>query len=188
MMKLTALLINTARGDLIDEAALREALRAGTIAAAGLGVSAKEPPVDSPLLSLDNVDLTPHCAEFAPTSTLATMGRAVDNVLHLFCGRRLAFPEVLPNLAVLAWPRRLRVFFLRAYNPELNPGEYLNQDVKSNAPGRQRPWHQAEMLGTVQASLRSRQRHPAYVRRYFQAEPIQNAAMPRLSSITCSRE
>lgn len=72
--------------------------------------------------------------------------------------------------------RRLRVFFLPAYSPELNPDEYLNQDVKSNALGRQRPRHQAEMVGTVRASLRSRQRRPAHVRSYFRAEPVQYAA------------
>ncbi len=71
---------------------------------------------------------------------------------------------------------RIRLFFLPAYSPELNPDEYLNQDVKSNALGRQRPRHQAEMIGTIRASLRSRQRRPAYVRRYFRAEPVQYAA------------
>ena len=71
---------------------------------------------------------------------------------------------------------RLRLFFLPAYSPELNPDEYLNQDVKSNALGRQRPRHQAELIGTVRRSLRSRQRRPTYVRRYFRAEPVQYAA------------
>ena len=72
--------------------------------------------------------------------------------------------------------RRLRVLFLPAYSPELIPDEYLNQDVKSNALGRQRPRRQAEMVGRVRASLRSRQRRPAHVRSYFQAEPVQYAA------------
>ncbi len=71
---------------------------------------------------------------------------------------------------------RIRLFFLPAYSPELNPDEYLNQDVKSNALGRQRPRHQAEMLGTVRASLRSRQRRPAHIRSYFQAAPVRYAA------------
>lgn len=82
--------------------------------------------------------------------------------------------------AVQRWladrPAQLRLFFLPAYSPELNPDEYLNQDVKSNALGRQRPRHQAELLGTVRASLRSRQRRPAHVRSYFHAEPVQYAA------------
>lgn len=60
-MKRTALLINVGRGKLIDEAALVEALRGGTIAGAGLDVVAKEP-LDpaSPLWTLDNVLITPH--------------------------------------------------------------------------------------------------------------------------------
>lgn len=71
---------------------------------------------------------------------------------------------------------QLRLFFLPAYSPELNPDEYLNQDVKSNALGRQRPRYQAEMIGAIRRSLRSRQRRPAYVQGYFQAEPVQYAA------------
>jgi phosphoglycerate dehydrogenase-like enzyme len=105
MMKPTAILINTARGDLVDEAALCEALRAGTIAGAGLDVFAKEPPVDSPLLGLDNVVLTPHCAEFDHASVVATMTRAIDNVLHFFCGEPLTCPEDFLNPEVLACPR-----------------------------------------------------------------------------------
>lgn len=97
----TAILINTARGDLVDEATLCEALLAGKIAGAGLDVFAKEPPVGSPLLGLDNVVLTPHCAEFDQASALATMTQAVDNVLHYLCGEPLAFPEDLLNPEVL---------------------------------------------------------------------------------------
>jgi glycerate dehydrogenase len=64
-MKKSALLINTARGGLIDEAALAKALRTGEVAGAGLDVLSAEPPaVDHPLLSLDihNLLITPHCA------------------------------------------------------------------------------------------------------------------------------
>jgi transposase len=71
---------------------------------------------------------------------------------------------------------RIRLYFLPAYSPELNPDEYLNHDVKSNALGRRRPRHQAEMIGTVRASLRSRQRRPAHIRSYLRAEPVQYAA------------
>ncbi len=73
-------------------------------------------------------------------------------------------------------PAELRVFFLPAYSPELNPDEYLNQDVKSNALGRQRPRDRAELMRTVRSRLRSTQRQPAVVQRYFQAPDVQYAA------------
>ena len=63
MMTPSAVLINTSRGPVVDELALIQALRAGTIAAAGLDVFEKEPlDPDNPLLRMDNVVVTPHMA------------------------------------------------------------------------------------------------------------------------------
>ena len=59
-MKHSAYLINCARGGVVDEKALYDALKNGVIAGAGIDVFEKEPPKDSPLLKLDNVILTPH--------------------------------------------------------------------------------------------------------------------------------
>lgn len=63
-MKPTALLINAARGGVVSETDLCEALKNGTIAGAGIDVFEEEPPLASPLLALDNVVLTPHTAAF----------------------------------------------------------------------------------------------------------------------------
>ena len=60
MMKKEAMIINCARGGLIDEAALYEALKSGQIAGAALDVYENEPPANSPLLELDNIVFTPH--------------------------------------------------------------------------------------------------------------------------------
>ncbi len=72
--------------------------------------------------------------------------------------------------------RNIRLFFLPGYSPELNPDELLNQDVKSNALGRQRARDQAELLHHVRGYLRGRQRRPQVVRNYFKEEHVQYAA------------
>jgi transposase len=70
----------------------------------------------------------------------------------------------------------IRRFYLPPYSPELNPDEFLNQDVKSNSVGRQRPHNQEEMISSVRRYLYSRQRQPELVRHYFRAEPVRYAA------------
>lgn len=73
-------------------------------------------------------------------------------------------------------PDRLRLFFLPGYSPDLNPDEFLNNDVKSNALGRRRPREAAELVSTVRSYLWSTQRQPAIVQSYFQAPSVQYAA------------
>lgn len=71
---------------------------------------------------------------------------------------------------------RIRLFFLPGYSPDLNPDEYLNNDVKTNAVGRQRPATQAELIANVEAYLRGTQRRRNIVKSYFQAQAVQYAA------------
>lgn len=86
LMQKHAFLINTARGDVVDEAALVDALKNGTIAGAGLDVFAKEPTVTEDLLSMENVVLLPHLGS-ATTETRVAMGlRSLSNVEAFFNG------------------------------------------------------------------------------------------------------
>jgi lactate dehydrogenase-like 2-hydroxyacid dehydrogenase len=92
-MKPTAILVNTSRGPVVDHEALADALRAGTIAAAGLDVTDPEPiPADHALVGLDNCLIVPHIAS-ASRATRAKMAEmAAANVLAGLRGDRLPTP------------------------------------------------------------------------------------------------
>ena len=72
---------------------------------------------------------------------------------------------------------QIRLFYLPGYSPELNPDEMLNQDVKSNAVGRRRAKNQQELVANTRSYLRSRQRQPDIVKKYFQEEHVHYAGM-----------
>ena len=77
---------------------------------------------------------------------------------------------------VAANPTLIELHFLPGYAPELNPAEMLNQDVKTNALGRRRPLDAAELKSDVRRFLRSCQRQPAKVARYFHDRHVTYAA------------
>ena len=86
-MKRGAILINTARGPLVDEAALREALLSGHLAAAAVDVVSREPILsDNPLLGLDNCIITPHIAWACKESRQRLMDIATENVRRFIAG------------------------------------------------------------------------------------------------------
>jgi gluconate 2-dehydrogenase len=98
LMKRTANLINIARGGIVDDAALAEALRERRIAAAGLDVFEGEPKVNPALLAVPNVVLTPHIASATMPTRLAMADLAADNLIgFLVHGKPLTAlnPEVL---------------------------------------------------------------------------------------------
>jgi gluconate 2-dehydrogenase len=98
LMKPTANLVNIARGGIVDDAALAEALRAGTIAAAGLDVFEGEPRLNPALLTVPNVVLTPHIASATMPTRLAMADLAADNLIgFLVNGKPLTAlnPQVL---------------------------------------------------------------------------------------------
>jgi phosphoglycerate dehydrogenase-like enzyme len=89
-MKRGAVLVNTARGGLVDEAALVDALRSGHVAAAGLDVFAQEPVArDNPLLSLENVVVAPHVAWVTTGTFERAFDVAAENVRRLAAGADL---------------------------------------------------------------------------------------------------
>ncbi len=104
-MKPTAIFINCARGKIVDGVALHAALRDGIIAAAGIDVTETEPvDAEDPLLSLDNIIITPHTAGFSPTFERESGRAQAENVVRILTGQRphgLANPEVIKTIAVM---------------------------------------------------------------------------------------
>jgi len=91
-MRHGAVLINTARGELVDQVALTEALRDGHLAAAGLGVFAKEPPnLTDLLLSLPNVVVTPHIGWLTTGTFDRSFALAAENWRRLAAGETLLY-------------------------------------------------------------------------------------------------
>ncbi|HZR01010.1 MAG TPA: phosphoglycerate dehydrogenase [Chloroflexota bacterium] len=91
LMKPTAFLINTARGELVDLDALTDVLRAGRLAGAALDVFPKEPPGDHPILHLENVIVSPHVAGGSTEANLAAARMACESVVSVLKGGRVAY-------------------------------------------------------------------------------------------------
>ncbi|TLZ61666.1 MAG: phosphoglycerate dehydrogenase [Methanobacteriota archaeon] len=97
LMKRTAYLVNCARGEIVQEAALAEALTMGTIAGAALDVFEKEPPTGSPILSAPNTVLTPHLGASTHEAQARAGGIIAEQVLKVLRGEKPDFavnPEV----------------------------------------------------------------------------------------------
>ena len=104
-MKPTALLINTARGPIVNEEALADALEAGEIEAAAVDVTEIEPlPSDSRLLRLPNCFVTPHVAAMSAVFLAATSVMQAENIIRVLTGEKphgLANPEVIKTVAIM---------------------------------------------------------------------------------------
>jgi D-3-phosphoglycerate dehydrogenase len=90
-MKPGAIIVNTARGGLIDERAAYEFLQSGRLGGLGVDVYEEEPPQGSPLFTLDNVVLTPHTASHTVEATAAMASLSVQNLIDVLSGRDCPF-------------------------------------------------------------------------------------------------
>ena len=98
LMKKGAFLLNISRGDIVDEKALNRALQEGRIRGAALDVFTSEPPMGSPLLTLDNVILTPHMGAYTFEALKETGMVCARSIVDVFKGEKPQFivnPEVL---------------------------------------------------------------------------------------------
>ena len=97
-MKPGAILLNVARGGVVDEAAVAAALSAGTLAGAGIDVFEHEPPVDSPLLDAPNTLLTPHLGASTAEAQVAVAEEIADQVIDVLAGRSARYAVNAPLL------------------------------------------------------------------------------------------
>jgi len=108
---------------------------------------------------------------------LGRLVRQSDNKVFIIVDRH----PVHRSLKVKHWlevnERHIRMFFLPAYSPELNPDEILNQDVKSNAVGRKRARGLNQMIAHIRSYLWGRQRRPYIVKNYFKERHVRYAAV-----------
>ncbi len=102
LMRPTAFLVNASRGTVVDEAALAEALRAGTLAGAGIDVFEHEPPEDSPLLDAPNTLLTPHLGASTAEAQIRVAIKAAEQVLEVLAGRPATAAVNAPLVSVEA--------------------------------------------------------------------------------------
>ena len=99
-MKPSAILINSARGAIVDEAALADALRSGRLRGAGLDVFVSEPPRhDDPLLALDNVVVMPHAGGGVFDNVGPVMGHSINNMRKVLAGEPLPAADVIVPVA-----------------------------------------------------------------------------------------
>ena len=74
--------------------------------------------------------------------------------------------------------KKIEVFYLPAYSPELNPVEYFNQDVKTNVAGKRRAHNAAELKSAVETFAKQKKKNPEQIKKYFHPKAVNYAAIP----------
>jgi D-3-phosphoglycerate dehydrogenase len=99
-MKRSAVIVNTSRGKIVDESAIYQALQENQISGYATDVFEQEPPIDSPLLTLPNVLLTPHIGSYTQDAMNSLGEQVVKSILSVYNGKipeNILNPEVLPS-------------------------------------------------------------------------------------------
>ncbi len=121
--------------------------------------------------------------EFRTIEPSSTINRRAEGRRHRFgkcstpsCG---SFAREPKGGAVEEWQPsragRMRLLYLPRHRPELDPGEYLNNGVEDNAPGRRRAGNREDSIAGIRGRLRSAQRQPDVVESLFEAQPARYA-------------
>jgi hypothetical protein len=133
-MKPGAYLINTARGELIDEAALAAAIKDKRVRGAALDVFSQEPPSpDNPLLGLQEVIVTPHCGSHTDGATDAMGWMALRDCLAVLRGELPQYPIIASN--------KKTVILIFPPNNWLYPGDHLAEQENNNLGITKQPHH-----------------------------------------------
>lgn len=103
MMKPDVRIVNCARGGIVDEAALLQALKDGKVAGVALDVFEKEPPIDSPLLEMDTVIVTPHLGASTEEAQVNVAREVADQVVRALRGEPVPYAVNVPSIALEAY-------------------------------------------------------------------------------------
>ena len=107
---------------------------------------------------------------------LSRLVRQSEDKVYLIVDRHPVHLSVQVKNWLNVHREKIHMYFLPGYSPELNPDELLNQDIKSNALGRKRARNQKDLMSKTRSFLRSRQRKPASVKKYFHGVHVNYAA------------
>jgi len=141
MMKDGVRIINVARGGLIDEQALFNAVKSGKVAGVALDVFENEPPLDSPLLDLDEVIVTPHLGASTQEAQVNVAVQVADQVARALMGDPMVaainFPAVPPEIMAEVTPfiplmRTLGRFYMQVFNGQIEEVEILYSGQVAN--------------------------------------------------------